>query len=447
MEGLTIALSAIDKIIATIRKSADRDEAHKALMKNFKLSELQAAAILEMRLAALASLERLKIEQELKEKRALIKELELILKSTVKILNIIKEELGELREKYGDERKTAVVPSALGEFKNEDLVPQEEAIITFSSGGYIKRLPPDTFRAQKRGGKGLIGSDVAEEDFITHFFTANTHDNILFFTDRGRVFQTKVYEIPAASRTAKGKAIHNFLEIPASEVISAIVAYGKSESKEGFLVMATASGVIKKTPLADFENIRRSGIIALTLHKDDTLKGVSISRGKDQIIMITSHGQSVRFAEKDIRTMGRTAAGVRAIRLKKGDTVAGFDIIKSGKQEAGSMKTSSPEHQASRDARVLVVMANGFAKQTPLKEYKVQRRGGSGIRTAKITPKTGSIISSCILTDEEEIFALSAKGQIIRTDLGSVRTTGRAAQGVRIMMLHAGDRIAGIAVI
>jgi DNA gyrase subunit A len=452
LEGLVIALAAIDKIIAAIRRSADRDEAKIALMKNFKLSDLQAAAILEMRLAALASLERLKIEEELKEKRVQIRGLELILKSPAKILTIIKEELGELKEKYGDERKTAIVPGALGEFKNEDLVPQEEAIITFSSGGYIKRLPPDTFRAQKRGGKGLIGSDVAEEDFITHFFTANTHDNILFFTDRGRVFQTKVYEIPAASRTSKGKAIHNFLEIPASEVISAIVAYGKNESKEGFLVMATASGVIKKTPLADFENIRRSGIIALTLRKDDTLKGASISRGKDQIIMITSQGQSVRFAEKDIRTMGRTAAGVRAIRLKKADLVAGFDIIKAdtpkGSPAAASAGGgSSSGGKAMDDRRVLVVMANGFAKQTPLKEYKVQRRGGSGIRTAKITTKTGPIISSCVLTNESEIFALSAKGQIIRTDLESVRTTGRAAQGVRIMALHAGDRIAGIAVI
>jgi DNA gyrase subunit A len=442
LEGLVIALSAIDRVIATIRKSADRDEAQKALMKNFKLSDLQAAAILEMRLAALASLERLKIEQELKEKRVLIRELERILKSTARILDIIKDELRELKAKYGDERKTAVVKSALGEFRNEDLVPQEEAIITFSSGGYIKRLPPDTFRAQKRGGKGLIGSDVAEEDFITHFFSANTHDNILFFTDRGRVFQTKVYEIPAASRTSKGKAIHNFLELPPSEVISAIVAYGKNESKEGFLVMATASGIIKKTPLADFENIRRSGIIALTLHKDDTLKGASISRGKDQIIMITALGQSVRFAEKDIRTMGRTAAGVRAIRLKKADVVAGFDIIR-----ADTPKESSSAAKAVADRRVLVVMANGFAKQTPLKEYKVQRRGGSGIRTAKITAKTGSIISSCVLTDESEIFALSAKGQIIRTDLNSVRTTGRAAQGVRIMTIRAGDRIAGIAVI
>ena len=431
LEGLSKALSAIDKVIATIRKSSDREEAHRNLMKGFALSDLQATAILEMKLQQLASLERQKIEDELKEKRALIKDLELILKSPAKILAIIKKELTDLKEKYGDERMTKVVPTGLGEFKDEDLVPQEEAIITFSSGGYIKRLPPDTFHAQRRGGKGLIGSDVAEEDFITHFFTANTHDNILFFTSRGRVFQTKVYEIPAASRTSKGKAIHNFLELPPSETISAIVAYGKQETKDGYLVMATADGVIKKTPLADFENIRRTGIIAVTLRGSDTLKGVSISRGKDQVILTTAQGQSIRFAEKDIRTMGRTAAGVKAMRLKKGDHVAGFDIIKGDE---------------AKESRVLVVMANGFAKQTPLKEYKVQHRGGSGIRTAKITAKTGIIISSCILTGELEIFALSAKGQIIRTNLESVRKTGRAAQGVRIMTLRPGDRLAGIAV-
>lgn len=435
LEGLAIALANIDKIIALIRKSKDKEEAHAGLMKSFKLSELQATAILETRLQSLASLERYKIDEELKEKRELIKDLEAILKSPARIVKIITQEVTELKEKYGDERRTKVVRTGLTEFKEEDLVPAEEAIITFSSGGYIKRLPPDSFRAQKRGGKGLIGSDVAEDDFITHFFVANTHDNLLFFTETGRVFQTKAYEIPAASRTSKGKAIHNFLEMPATEKISAIVAYpGAKADVKGYLIMATHDGVIKKTALADFANIRRTGIIALSLAKGDALKNVRLTEGKDQILLTTAMGQSIRFAETQVRPMGRSAAGVRAVRLRKGDRVAGFDIVKE-------------DDIKNKDLRTLVVMSNGFAKQTPLKEYKMQNRGGSGVKTANVTAKTGAIIASYILTDEEEIFALSAKGQIIRTQLSSVRQTGRAAQGVKIMNLNAGDSIAGVALI
>ncbi len=429
LEGLSRALASIDRVIATIKKSKDKDDAHKNLIQGFKLSDVQATAILEMRLQTLAALEREKIEAELKEKLALIQELGLILKSQTRILKIITGELVELKEKYGDERRTRVVPHPLKAFSNEDLIPNENVIITYSSGGYVKRLPPDTFKSQRRGGKGLIGSDVAEEDFLSHFFSAETHDNLLFFTDKGRVFQTKVYEIPAASRISKGKAIHNFLELPTDENVSAIVSYHPKKQQEGFLIMVTQNGVIKKTSLADFLNIRRTGIIGIRLKKGDILKWVRLSSGKDEVILTTRLGQSIRFKETQARPMGRAAAGVRGIRLKKGDEVAGFDVIKEG------------------NAKVLVVMANGFAKQTPLKDYRLQSRGGSGIKTAKITPKTGHIISAHIIHDETEIFALSAKGQMIRTNLESVRTTGRSAQGVKIMNVSAGDRLAGTVII
>ena len=439
LEGLEKALGSIDRVISTIKKSDDRDDAHRNLTKIFKFSDVQATAILEMKLQTLAALERRKIEDELKEKRALIKDLSLILKSPARILKIIKDEIRELRDKYGDDRRTQVVRTPLKTMSVEDLIPEEDVIVTFSAGGYIKRLPPSTFRAQRRGGKGLIGSEVAEEDFLLHFFSAKTHDNLLFFTDRGRVFQTKVHEIPVASRTSKGRAIHNFLEIPTDENISALISYSEKNAKskeKNFLAMATKGGLIKKTPLEDFANIRRTGIIAIALKKGDLLKWVRLSSGKDEIILTTRLGQSIRFRERDVRPMGRTAAGVRAIRLRKGDAVAGFDIIKV--EELGDKI---------RGLRLLVVMENGFAKQTGLKEYKIQRRGGSGIKTAKITPKTGSLVSAHVVGEEKEIFALSAKGQMLRTSLESVRTTGRAAQGVKIMNLKAGDRLAGTVII
>jgi DNA gyrase subunit A len=405
-------------------------------MKSFKLSALQATAILEMRLQTLAALERLKIEAELKEKHALIEELKLILKSTARILKIIKDEVKELKDKYGDERRTKVVSRAVESVSDEDLIPEEEAIVTVSGGGYIKRLPPSTFKVQRRGGKGLIGSEVADEDFLSHFFSANTHDNVLFFTDRGRVFQTKVYEIPQATRTSKGRAIQNFLELPSDENVSAIVNYSakgaKAEGKSGrkYLMMVTKKGVIKKTPLEDFENIRRTGIIALSLKKGDQLKWARLTSGSEQAVLATRQGQSIRFDEKQVRPMGRTAAGVRAIKLKKqNDEVAGFDIIRGD------------------DAMLLIVMEHGFAKQTSLKEYKVQSRGGSGIKTAEVTVKTGMVVSAHVVSEEKEIFALSAKGQMIRTELSTVRKTGRSAQGVHIMNLKSGDRVAGTVVI
>jgi len=429
LEGLAKALSVIDQVISTIKKSKDRQEAHQNLIKKFNFTALQANAILEMRLQTLAALERQKIEDELKEKKKLIGELQLLLKSPEKILNVIKEEFLELKKNYGDERRTKVVASGLKEFKEEDLVPQEEVIITLSQSGYIKRAAPSTIRVQHRGGKGLLGSEVSEEDFITHFISADTHDNILFFTDQGRVFQTKVYEIPVGSRTSKGKIIQNFLEIPPSEKVSAIVAYAPSQ-RFAFLVMATRNGLIKKTSLEDFANVRRSGMIAINLQKSDELKWVKLSSGKDEIILVTAQGQAIRFKESQLRPMGRTATGVKAIRLKKSDFVAGLDIIKETRNMRGS--------------KLLVVTENGFAKQTPLSQYKVQGRGGQGIKTAKITSKTGLIINTKIITDEEELLALSSKGQIIKTKISDIRTAGRATSGVRIMKLNSGDKVAGV---
>ena len=437
LEGLMTALDEIDRVITTIRKSEDKDAAHKNLVKLFKLTDVQATAILEMRLQTLAALERKKIEAELKEKKVLIEELKQILKSPARVLKIIKDEVAELRAKYGDARRTQVVFRAVEAVSDEDLIPEEDAIVTVSGGGYIKRLPPDTFKVQRRGGKGLIGSEVAEDDYLSHFFSANTHDNVLFFTDRGRVFQTKVYEIPQATRTSKGRAIQNFLELPADENVSAIVNYsvktgGKNEGKapKKYLMMVTKRGLIKKTSLEDFANIRRTGIIAISLKKGDQLKWAKLTAGSEQAILATRQGQSIRFDEKQVRPMGRTATGVRAIKLKKqNDEVAGFDIIKG---DEGTM---------------LVVMEHGFAKQTALKEYKVQSRGGSGIKTAEVTAKTGIVVSAHVIAGETEIFALSAKGQMIRTELKAVRMTGRSAQGVHIMDLKSGDRVAGTVVI
>jgi DNA gyrase subunit A len=429
--GLDKALSVIDKIIATIKKSANRDDAHKNLVKNFQLSDLQASAILEMKLSTLAALERKKIEDELAEKQKLIAELNLLLKSPAKILKVIKDEMEEMKKKYGDERRTRVIAGGLKDFAEEDLIPQEDAIITLSQGGYIKRLPPGSFKPQHRGGKGLIGSDVEDEDFLAQLISAKTHDNILFFTDKGRVFQTKVYEIPAASRQAKGKPVHNFLDLPTEEKVSAMVTYNNEIKNEGksFLAMATVAGMIKKTPLKDFDNVRRNGIIAIGLKKGDALKWVSLTKGADEIILTTSQGQAIHFKESQVRPMGRTASGVRAIKLKGADYVSSMNTV--GKDQV-------------KEYRLLVVMSNGFGKQTPLTDYKVQGRGGSGIKTAKVTPKTGVVMDARVVSEEKELLALSAKGQVIRTDIESIRTASRATQGVRIMHVADKDKVIGI---
>jgi len=434
LEGLSKALAIIDQIISTIKKSKDRTDAFQNLIKKFDFTEIQTNAILEMRLQTLAALERQKIDDELEEKRKLIIELQILLKSPEKILAVIKDDLLGLKKVYGDERRTKVIASGLKEFKEEDLVPQEEVIITLSQSGYIKRATPTAIKVQRRGGKGLIGSEVSEEDFITQFISADTHDNILFFTNKGRVFQTKVYEIPVGSRTAKGKLIQNFLEIPSDETVSALVAYDskKNQLESSYLVMATKGGMIKKTSLEDFQNIRRSGIAAITLQESDQLKWVKLSNGKDEIILATIRGQAIRFKESQLRPTGRSAAGVKAIRLKTNDFVAGIDIINTGaKSEI-------------RNSKLLIVTENGFAKQTLINQYKVQSRGGQGIKTAKINSKTGIIVAAQIIDDEQELIAVSTKGQIIKTKLSDIRKAGRATSGVRIMRLKGEDKVAGV---
>lgn len=430
LEGLVKALDIIDKIISVIKKSKDRQTAHDNLVKTFKFTPRQADAILEMKLQSLAALERIKLEAELKEKRKLIAELKDILKNPKKILGLIKDDLTQIKESFGEERRTKVVAGGLKEFKEEDLIPQEETIITLTQAGYIKRMPPLTFKAQRRGGKGLIGFELKEEDVITQFISADTHDNILFFTNRGRVFQTKVYEIPPALRTSKGKFVQNFLDIPADEQISTILAYSaKTNPEKMFLAMVTKNGLIKKTALSEFANVRRNGIWAIKLVKDDHLAWVKAVAAQDQITITSALGQAIRFKEKEIRPMSRNAAGIRGIRLKKGDHVAGLDIIKEGEKEL----------------KLLNMMANGFGKQTNLKEYKIQKRGGGGIRTAKITAKTGPIIGAHIINQtNEEILAFSAKGQALRTALKDIRTAGRSAQGVRVMNLDKDDKLMGI---
>jgi DNA gyrase subunit A len=432
LEGLDKALNHIDAIVKTIKSSKNKEEAHEKLMKNFKLSSIQADAILEMRLQTLVGLERQKIQDELKQKEKEIAELKAILKDPKKIAKIVKDELSEVKEKFGDERRTKVMASAIGEFKEEDLVPAEDNIFLMSQDGFIKRVQPTIVKAQHRGGKGVIGFETKEEDNIQHIFRANTHDNLLFFTKKGRVFQLKAYEIPMASRTSRGKSIFNFLELPQNEEIAAILTYnGKpTDLKKSHLIMLTKKGVIKKTSLDEFATVRRSGLLAIKLKSDDELFWAKSVNDKDEIIILTANGQALRFKESDLRPMGRNASGVTGIRLKKGDEVRGFDILKSGEEKI---------------ATLLVVMANGFGKRTSVKEYRLQKRAGQGTKTAKITDKTGKIASSQILMpDIKEVLVISNKGILIKTELESISEQSRVTQGVRIIKLEPGDQVAGI---
>ncbi|MDP2587067.1 MAG: DNA gyrase subunit A [Candidatus Komeilibacteria bacterium] len=434
LEGLVMALEDIDQIISTIKKSKDKEDAKVNLIKKFKLSERQALAILEMRLQQLANLERLRVEEELKEKKKLIKELEAILKDTQRILGIIKTELAEIKTKYGDERRTKIVKGAVGTFSAEDLIPNESTVVMVTTDGYIKRLPPDTFKVQERGGKGVIGQTTKEEDTVEHLFSTTTHADLMFFTSRGRLFQTKAYEIPAASRTAKGQAIVNFLQLSPEEKVTAVLS-NEDMTAFKYLVMVTIEGVIKKVGIDKFENVRRSGLIAIKLKGNDQLKWVKPSTGKDNIILVTAQGQAIRFKEDGIREMGRGASGVRGIKLKKsGDEVVGMDILDQGK--------------AGTDEQLLVVLENGFGKRTDLKEYKIQGRGGSGIKTASVTPKTGKLVSAFIVNakrSSEDLIIMAQKGQVIRMPLKSVSVIGRATQGVRLMRFkEEGDKVASV---
>ncbi len=436
LEGLKIALDHIDEVIALIRKSGDKVEAKANLIKKFKLTEIQADAILEMRLQTLAGLERKKIEDELKEKLKLIAELEGILKSEKKILGIIKTEVLELKDKFGDERRTSIVAQGIGQFNAEDLIPENSVIISTTKSGYIKRQSPDTYRQQSRGGKGVIGQTLKEEDVIDTVISASSHDDMMFFTNKGRLFVTKAYELPESSRTSKGQALVNFLQLGNDEQATAILAVPKNSTAK-YLVMATKNGLIKKVDRDAFDKVRKSGIIAIGLKDTDELKWVKTSSGNDEIMLSTEDGQAIRFKESDIRAMGRTASGVTGIRLKKSDHVISMDII--DKEMAGQ----------GRD--VLVVMELGLSKKTPVKDYKIQKRAGSGIKTVKITPKTGKIVSMAILSPEDnndkDLLIISKQGQTIRTSLKSISTLGRTTQGVRVMKLADGDTIASATVV
>ncbi|MFA4881170.1 MAG: DNA gyrase subunit A [Candidatus Doudnabacteria bacterium] len=447
LEGLMIALKNIDAVIQTIKKSADKDEARINLIKKFKLTERQAVAILEMRLQTLAGLERKKIEDELKAILETIKDLAAILKSPERLKSIIKKEFLELKEKFGDKRRTKVIKGKLGEITEVDLVPLEETIVTLTTGGYIKRINPATYKIQKRGGKGIMGMKTMQDDIVEHFLCASTHDNLLFFTDSGKVFQTQVYEIPEGTRVARGRGILNFLELSTEEKVLSLVPMEKvtpgkngaeDKIKDKYLVMVTKNGRIKKTALEEFENVRKSGIIAIKLEKGDALKKVVKTTGEDDIILATKNGISIRFKEKDIRPMGRGAAGVKGIRLKKGDEVIGMDVI-------GNPKFQNPNSKDGGKQYLLVVMENGYGKRTEVSQYKTQGRGGSGVKAAKITSKTGPIVISSILEDisgEEDLIVISRKGQVIRTGVKSISLLGRATQGVRIMRLEEGDKVA-----
>ncbi len=425
LEGLSKAIDKIDAVISTIKKSKDRETAKSNLMKNFKFTEVQTVAILEMRLQNLANLERLKIDEELKEKQKLIKELKDLLSSEKKILKVIGDEVGGLKEKFGDERKTKIIKSPVGEFSQEDLVPNELTLVIITKDGYIKRLPLDTFKVQKRGGKGVIGLTTKEEDEVDELFTTMTHNNLLFFTSRGRVFQLKAYDAPLGSRTSKGQALVNFLQLGPDEKVTTVLPL-VDVGKIKFLMMATEAGTVKKTPIEDFANVRRNGLIAIKLKNSDRLRWVKATDGNNEVMMMTSKGQSIRFSEKDVRDMGRSASGVRGIRLKSGDIVIGMDVIDPKKEE---------------DLQVFCIAENGFGKRTELKQYKVQNRGGSGIRTLKISAKTGRMVRGIIVSSDEgeiqDLLVISKAGQMIRMPFKSVSILGRDTQGIRLMRFKA----------
>jgi len=429
LEGLHKCLSQIDKVIQTIKRSASREEARRNLIKKFRLTDIQANAILETKLSALARLERKKIEDELKEMRAKIKEFTSILKSPKKVKGVVKKELSLLKEKFGDRRKTKVFASKPGEISIKDLIPKEEAIITLTQGGYIKRINPKTYKLQNRGGKGIMGMKTVGEDIVEHFLTVNTQDNLFFFTDSGKVFRSPVYEIPEGKRTARGRGLPNFLEISPNEKVLSIIPSGENEQAR-YLLMVTKNGLIKKTPISEFENVRKSGLIAISLKKGDLLCKVAKTSGKDDIVLVTKKGKAIRFREKDVRPMGRPAAGVRGIVLEKGDYVIGMDIISGAKTRQ----------------YLLVITENGYGKRTSIKEYRRQGRGGRGIIAAKVGQKTGELIASRVLGEEEkDLIVISQKGQVIRLKLSQISKLSRAARGVKIMRLDKSDRVASAA--
>jgi len=431
--GLKKALDHIDKIIKLIRAAKDVPSAHAALMKEFKFSTLQAQAILDMRLQKLAGLERKKIEDELAELQKLIKELEAILKSKARMMKIVKDDLLEVAEKYGDDRRTKIIKGGVKQLSQEDLVPDDESVLVLTQGGYIKRTNPSEYKTQKRGGVGVVDLSTKEEDVVTTLITTSAHSDLLFFTDKGKVYQSKMYEIPEGRRATRGKSIMNFLPLTPEEKVTSVLAVRKDEwTGDWSLMMITKNGVAKKSDAVAFKDVRRSGLIAITLKEDDSLISARFVGKSDELSLVTLHGQAIRFKETDVRQMGRTATGVAAMRLAKGDYIVSADVLKKDDKKS----------------EILIVTRQGYGKSTPTKEYKIQKRGGSGIKTAKVTNKTGDVVCGIVLSEDErhdgELVIMSQKGQVIKLPLKDVPTLGRQTQGVRVMKMREGDAIASV---
>ncbi|PIQ77783.1 DNA gyrase subunit A [Candidatus Peregrinibacteria bacterium CG11_big_fil_rev_8_21_14_0_20_46_8] len=431
LEGLKKALDHIDEVIKTIKQSKTKEEAHASLMKKFKLSDKQASAILEMRLQTLAGLERKKIEDELVEKLKLIDHLEGILQDPKKVLKIMKDELSEIKNKYGDERRTKIYKNAIGQISQKDTIPNEPMVVALTRENYIKRMPPTTFRTQHRGGKGIIGITTKEDDEINIIVHAKNHEELLFFTNKGRVFKLPVYEVPQAARTSKGQAIVNLLQLQEKEFVTSILNISEKFTGE-YLFMGTKMGTVKKTPVKDFENVRRTGLIAIKLRPNDALYWVREVNKGDHIFIATSNGQSIRFDQEEVRSMGRPSVGVRGIALKGKDYCVDMDVIQN------------PEL-----AEVLIVMENGLGKSTKITSYRLQGRGGSGVKAAKITPKTGLVVGAKVFTtrDNADLIMISKLGQTIRLSLRDIPSLGRSTQGVYLMRFTKQDKIASVSLL
>jgi DNA gyrase subunit A len=429
LEGYKIALDHIDEVIKTIRASKTTEEAETNLIARFKLSEIQAKAILAMQLRRLTGLERDAIENELKELHELIGKLETILADEQKILKVVKDELLAVKKKFGDERRSKIYNYELGKFSEEELIPEEESVVILTTENYIKRTSVNDYRRQHRGGKGRRGMSTKEEDVIDQLIPTNTHDWLSFFTNRGRVFRLRAYEVPAASLSAKGVAAVNLLQLQPEEKITSMIKYEKNASDEGYLFMATTHGTVKKTAVQDYANIRTNGLIAIRLDDGDELRWVAKTTGENDVIVSTSAGQAVRFNEKDVRPMGRAARGVRGIRLRPGDTVVGMDLV------------------AGNEQKLLVLSQNGYGKLTKASNFPPHKRGGVGMKIAAVTAKTGSIVAvHTIDPDSAEIIIISTGGQAIRTALKDIPVLGRATQGVRIMRLNGDDKVASLGI-
>ncbi len=427
LEGLKIALDNLDRVIATIRQSETPDTAQKNLIETFSLSEVQAKAILAITLSRLAALERQKVLDEYAQVLKTISRLEDLLGNQRKMDALIKSELKELRDKYGDERRTKIVTEELGEFSEEDLVPDEEVVVTMTQKSYIKRIPSATYKPQRRGGKGIIGMVTRDADAVERLFVTNTHDNILFFTNRGRVFQLKVYEVPDASRQGKGTPVVNLVQLEPNETVSTVLTLPKGQTS-GYIVMATTDGTVKRTSLDQFKNVRRNGLRAITLEEGAELAWVEIAAGDEDVMLVTRKGHSIRFPQEQVRSMGREAAGVNGIKLRKDDHVIRMDLV------------------GNESRYLLVVTEKGYGKRSPLNEYKDQRRAGQGMSAVKLTSKTGGLIAARVVgEDDAEVIMVSVQGLVTRTDVRSIRRTGRATQGVIVMRLNKGDSVVSMA--